>query len=183
MKTILSGLILAGLASFTARTSEPINGWTEADILAAMDAVQLAEISDNTADARFPSTQGRTPRGFPVSVVRMACSQQEAIEAQSCRGLWITLAVVTTEHHWATKIQGSIERASLPFNPSVGETTGADTPKPLILIDTYLVSDGGVSDRLLVSELSDLLDIANQTAESLLLDDPAHADLWAHQAD
>lgn len=175
--------LMAGLLSVAPAPSAQIPGWTEADALETLRSEGLSDVRDTTVDPRFPDIQGYTPQGFPVSLVRMACSSTAPDPADTCRGIWITAVLPSTEERWATKIIDSLERnANGP--PGVHAhisrmVTETGQQAPVVVLSSYLVADGGVSARLLPYQVSYFLGIVEQTSSFMLSDDPGHAELWA----
>ena len=174
--------ISMGLAAIVlaANDGDTIPGWTETHALEALRDVRVS-----TVDPRFPDTQGYTASGFPISLVRMACTDAVPEPTDTCSGIWITAVLPATERQWAEKIVNSLERdANGPpgVHARVGQLANARGERsPTVVVSSYLIADGGVSTQLLPDQLAYLLRIVDQTREFMLTDDPAHAALWMHE--
>lgn len=176
---------LASMWLLSIQTLSPIEGWTEADAFQALQTNHVTEIEKTTTDPSFPNISGRDASGTLVNIVRMACTQTPPTAESSCAGAWISTALATTEYRFAVKIRDSLERhanAPLGVNAAIQFSTDEmGQVTPIIILQTYLVADGGVHPELLSQTISNLLGITDQTREFLLLDDPAHERLWGGQ--
>jgi len=177
---MIAGIAAAGAVIIQAIS--PIQGWTEADVLAALNDANLADVAVDTADPNLPSIGARTSDGFPVSIVRMACQEMPPRPETICRGAWIIIAIPATEQRYADIIVASLERQAQPplgvngilegMIHEDGSTTAA------VALSSYLVADDGIHPGLLSYTVNSLLGYANQTRDFMLSDDPAHAALW-----
>lgn len=178
-------ILLASMWLLSIQTLSPIEGWTEAGTLQALQANHVTEIEQTTTDPNFPNISGRDASGTLINIVRLACTDTPPAEDSLCAGAWISTVLVTTEYRFAVKIRDSLERhanAPLGINATIQfstDETGQGTP--IIILQTYLVADGGVHPELLSQAISNLLGVTDQTREFLLLDDPAHERLWGGQ--
>lgn len=179
---LLALSLMTGFQSGGPTPSPQISGWTEADTLETLESEGLREIRVTTVDPRFPDTQGYTADGFPVSLVRMACSQAEPAPSDLCRGLWITAVLPSTEARWATRIVESLERngnGPPGIHAHIGQILSENGQQsPSVVLTSYLAADGGVSPQLLRFQMRYFLGIVAQTRTFMLSDDPEHAELW-----
>lgn len=174
-------LVAAGAAIVQAVS--PVQGWTETDVLAALNNANLASVAIDTADPNLPSVGARTTDGFPVSIVRMACLEMPPRPETICRGAWISLAIPATEERFADIIISSLERQAQPplgVNGFVQEMVREDgSTAAVVFLSNYLVGDEGIHPELLSYSVNSLLGYAYQTRDFMLSDDPAHSALWA----
>lgn len=178
---MITGIAAAGVAII--QSTSPIPGWTETDVLAALNDENLSNAAIDTADPNFPSVGARTADGFPVSIVRMACQETPPQPVTICGGAWVSIAIPVTEMPFALNILGSLEhqgRPPLGVNGSLSQMIdeGGETT-PVFMLSTYLAADNGVHPRLIDHAVDELLIFADQTRNFLLSDDPAHTALWA----
>jgi len=156
-----------------------LQGWTRADMIEAFTAAGLSDIADTTVDPNFPTLTGRTARGFPVQAVFATCSGRPPAADDVCNGVDLSVVIPATEQRWADLIVESLEPAVPGVNAMTLPMMAADGPSgQVVSIGHYLVSDGGVTAEFAGEYLSFLLGVADQTAQFMLSDDPAHAQLW-----
>ncbi|WP_417491923.1 hypothetical protein [Maricaulis sp.] len=156
-----------------------VDGWTQAGMAEAFAQAGLSDIVDSTADPNFPAITGRTRQGFPVQAVFMACDHRPPQPDDTCSGIFIAVAIPATEMRWAEIIVGSLEPDVVGFNASILPGRDANNqPNYSVSIGHYLVTDGGVGDGLAAEYLRRLIGLSDQTADFMLSDDPAHAQLW-----
>ncbi len=165
-----------------ASTPAPITGWTQGEVIAAFQAAGLTGVEDNTVDPNFPDIQARFLDRFQVSAVRMACSTAPPTPEANCAGVWLTVAMPSTETRWAQKIVASLERRGTPplaVNAFLHPITTPDWEYgPIVMLDQYVIANGGVHHNLLSEHLSTLLGFVDQTEDFMIRDDPRHIDLW-----
>lgn len=182
MKPLVLAAAAATLAFTAPAGAQVVNGWTEADTLAALETAGLGAPSVSTADPSFPAVQAHTPEGFAVSVVRMACETATITPDTICTGAWVSIAIPTTTADWARTIVDALESHAqnpLGVNGLTAGVEGEATAGGAVMLSAYVVADGGVAPGLLDDHIAGLLLIAEQARDFLLADDPAHADLWA----
>lgn len=173
---------LAAAVAALVQAVSPVQGWTEADALAALNDANLADVAVDTADPNLPSVGARTSDGFPVSIVRMACQEMPPRPDTICRGAWIIIVIPATEQRFADIIIASLEREAQPplgvngFLVDLVQEDGSTTAA--VALSSYLVADDGIHPSLISYTVNSLLGYANQTRDFMLSDDPAHAALW-----
>ena len=161
-----------------------VQGWTRADMIEIFTAAGLHDIANTTADPNFPTLTGRTARGFPVQAVFAVCGARPPAVDDLCNGVDLSIIIPATEQRWADVIVASLEPAVPGVNAMTLPVMSAGGPSgQVVSIGHYMVSDGGVTAQFAGEYLSFLLGIADQTAQFMLTDDPAHAQLWQPGAD
>ncbi len=101
------------------------------------------------------------------------------------QGVAVSSVIPATTLTNAEIIEASIERSAFGVDAVVVERNSpygvSLDPQFAVMLSSYLVYDHGVSDRLYLDTLRTLLDYVLQTKGFMLLDDPAHAELWARK--
>jgi len=174
---------LTAAAAAIVQAVSPVHGWTEADVLSALNDANVSNVAIDTADPNLPSVGARTADGFPVSIVRMACQVMPPRPETICKGAWIIIVIPATEQRFANIIIASLERQAQPplgVNGLLEEMMREDgSTTAAVALSSYLVADDGIHPGLLSYSVNSLLGYANQTREFMLSDDPAHAALWS----
>jgi len=157
-----------GLSAAPLGAAEPerIGAVSPRDVMAAFAAEGMVEVADATADPRAPSVAAVRPDGLLVQATFFAC------EAEACRGLSLSAPLRTRTREQARILQQRVERGAPGFDAWVSEAP------PAVIIDAYLVFDGGVSRRLLPMMLRSLNEVLDQSKAFQLRQDPQAATLW-----
>lgn len=158
---------LVTLALALPAQAEEVVEWVRPEAVAVAFARNgLTNIRDMTADPQYPSIGAQRADGLTVQATFFAC------EPERCRGLSLTAPIPAREVRFARIIEGSIERSALGFDAWVQESP------PIVVIETYLTFDGGVSDSLLPSTVMSLMSTVDQTKRFMVTDDPLVAEVW-----
>jgi len=122
----------------------------------------------NGPDPRFPSVFGARADGFTITGVLYGCGQPDG----GCVGLSLMTGMPTREEKYARIIEVSVERYAVGFDAWVQPGSA------IVVLETYMAFDGGVSDRLLPSTLDAMLGMIDQTKNFMLKDDPRVHEVW-----
>ena len=183
-------LIAAGLALSACATGadgrsgsgNAVTALTVPEARSAMRQAGLSGLTDMTVDPQFPSISARQAEGFVIQTTLYACDPPDDL----CRGVEVSSVIPATTLNNAEVIEASIEQSAFGVDAVVVEAefpygTASREPQYAVMLSTYLVYDHGVSDGLYLTTLRSMLDYITQTKEFMLLDDPAHAELWARK--
>lgn len=163
-------------------SSGAVTALTVPEARSAMRQAGLSGLTDMTVDPQFPSISARQAEGFVIQTTLYACEPPDEL----CRGVEVSSVIPATTLTNAEIIEASIEQSAFGIDAVVVEAefpygSEARDPQYAVMLSTYLVYDHGVSDTLYLSTLESMLDYITQTKQFMLLDDPAHAELWARK--
>jgi hypothetical protein len=160
-------LAICALAS-SARADEVVDFVGLEDVLSAFARNGLKDFTDQTVDPQFPTIDAKRADGFTVTATFHACVPER------CLGLNLMTPMPARELRFARLIEGSIERSAPGFDAWVQESPSP----PVVIIETYLAYDGGVSNALLPSTVMQLMSVVDQTKRFMLSDDPRVVEVW-----
>jgi hypothetical protein len=153
-----------------ARADAVVRSVSIEEVAATFVRFGLKDVRETSPDPRFGTVHGVRPDGFTVAGTLYGCGPE------GCVGLGLTSPMPTRAMQYARIIEGSIERNAVGFDAWVQEEGS------IVVIETYLTFDGGVSDTLLPSTVNALMRVVDQTKDFMLKDDPGVREVWPKES-
>jgi hypothetical protein len=148
-----------GPRTASAQSSEPLDHWNTNAVLAALQALRVADIQSTTSEGRAAVT-GRTRDDLNVGVYAKACDPAPPGVDALCHGLE---AIISFDPGARVDRKALVDRLNHQF--ALGKFL--DEPDGTVRLTRYVVFDGGVTPGNLRAELSSLFAIGALTTQTL----------------
>jgi hypothetical protein len=157
----LGTLSIAACAAAPARaqSSDPIDHWNTNAVLAALQALQAADIRATTSEGRAAVT-ARTRDGLDVGVYARACDPSPPGVEALCHGME---AIISFDPGPRADRKALVDRLNHQF--ALGKFL--DEPDGTIRLTRYVVFDGAVTPGNLRAELASVFAIGALTSQTL----------------